>query len=293
MKFLKRFEMKEDTWIDLAVKCRKNSVFQFRVLSGALKVSYGVYRETITDNAKCFCVSSFSSNKELLVDYYTSPPVSLREIIRARRNDHALEECPYCGHPFPPDTLDHFIPKEHWPEYSIYSNNLVPQCKYCAPIKGTQYLCTKEGKPIFIHPIFSDLLSKIKFKVTIQLSGGEPSFGCKFASTEKLAQEERAAVLRHLKRLSVKGRFEGYCRNRYRFWRNKVMTRGIDIRAAFRQRVSEMPCEGDFSSNWSRAFLVGALSCHPFIESLERLAPGSRCQRDSRFADEPLYPVDL
>jgi len=293
MQSLKALEMQEDSWIDLAAKSSKTTVSQFRMLSGALKVSYGVYRKTITDNTKSFGVSCFSSHKELLVGYYTSPPISLREVIRARRNDHGLEECPYCGHPFPPDTLDHFIPKEHWPEYSIYSNNLVPQCKYCAPIKGVQYLCPNDNKPVFIHPIYSDLLSKIKFKVNIQVVSGVPDFECKFASTIRLAPEDRAAVLRHLEHLKVKSRFQGYCHGKYMSWKKRVSYYGVDVRAAFQQRVSEMPCEGDFSSNWSRAFLVGALSSQSFLESLERLALSHRCQRNSRIAYEPVYPFDL
>lgn len=287
MIFLDFLAQENEPWIDLAINCRKNTVAQLRAISVALKGSYDIYRQTITDSSRRFNASSFSASKELLIDYYTSPPKGLQEVIRERRNDHGLAECPYCGYPFAPDTLDHFIPKEHWPEYSIYSNNLIPQCRGCAPIKGAWYLCPDEDRPLFMHPMYSCLLSRIGFKVNIQVVNNIPLFECMFASAVRLAPEDRAAVLRHLRKLKVKSRFESYCRHQYTLWKDRASAARFDIRVAFRQRLDEMPCQGDFSPNWKRAFLLGALACQPFIESFESFAPRHGRMPNRSFSLEP------
>ncbi|UPG86002.1 HNH endonuclease [Luteibacter aegosomatis] len=43
----------------------------------------------------------------------------------------ALEMCPFCGGIGIPKTLDHFLPKNKHPKYSVLPLNLVPSCRDC------------------------------------------------------------------------------------------------------------------------------------------------------------------
>lgn len=43
----------------------------------------------------------------------------------------AKEKCPFCGGIGTPRNLDHFLPKTHFPQFSILPYNLVPACRDC------------------------------------------------------------------------------------------------------------------------------------------------------------------
>src|SRR5580765_6263677 len=43
----------------------------------------------------------------------------------------AQEQCPFCGGIGTPRNLDHFLPKMHFPQFSILPQNLVPSCRDC------------------------------------------------------------------------------------------------------------------------------------------------------------------
>lgn len=43
----------------------------------------------------------------------------------------ANEKCPYCGGIGRPRNLDHFLPKAHYPQFSVLPVNLVPSCRDC------------------------------------------------------------------------------------------------------------------------------------------------------------------
>ncbi|MBY5400952.1 HNH endonuclease [Rhizobium leguminosarum] len=66
--------------------------------------------------------------------------------LRARR-------CPFCSHRTP-ETLDHYLPRESFAEFSIFSANLVPCCRDCNGVKHTRVLSEDEQ---LIHPYFDNI----------------------------------------------------------------------------------------------------------------------------------------
>ena len=85
------------------------------------------------------------------------------ELERLRKNN-GLIVCPSCGELGRPRTLDHYLPKDIFPELSFTLVNLTPMCDWCQGEKGTDYVCD-DGK-IFIHPYFDDVnrpLIKLRF----------------------------------------------------------------------------------------------------------------------------------
>jgi hypothetical protein len=43
----------------------------------------------------------------------------------------AQEKCPFCGGIGTPQNLDHYLPKTHFPQFSVLPRNLVPSCRDC------------------------------------------------------------------------------------------------------------------------------------------------------------------
>lgn len=74
-------------------------------------------------------------------------------------------QCPYCGiERLEVRDLDHFMPREKWPEFSILPTNLVYVCSLCnqRPQKGTNFLDEKTNKRLFLHPYYDLELSSQK-----------------------------------------------------------------------------------------------------------------------------------
>lgn len=73
--------------------------------------------------------------------------------IKRIRDTPNLKCCPVCGSPCT-GTLDHYLPKEDYPEFSILASNLVPACAICnSGLKGKLVKGTSAPER-FIHPYF-------------------------------------------------------------------------------------------------------------------------------------------
>ena len=67
----------------------------------------------------------------------------------------ANEKCPFCGGIGRPRNLDHYLPKAHYPQFSVLPSNLVPSCRDCnMDGKGDGY-ATSAGQQI-LHPYLDD-----------------------------------------------------------------------------------------------------------------------------------------
>lgn len=62
--------------------------------------------------------------------YFRASKKPARKIYDAILNA-AQDKCPFCGGIGTPRNLDHFLPKAHYPQFSVLPNNLVPSCRDC------------------------------------------------------------------------------------------------------------------------------------------------------------------
>ncbi|WP_393970422.1 HNH endonuclease [Kluyvera intermedia] len=61
------------------------------------------------------------------------------------------EKCPFCGDIGQTRNLDHFLPKAHFPEFSVMPLNLVPSCRDCNMGEKGENFATTEVEQV-IHP---------------------------------------------------------------------------------------------------------------------------------------------
>ncbi|MGY8770739.1 MAG: HNH endonuclease [Pirellulales bacterium] len=62
--------------------------------------------------------------------YFVAAEKPARKIYNALLNS-AKEKCPFCGGIGSPRNLDHFLPKAHFPQFSILPRNLIFACRDC------------------------------------------------------------------------------------------------------------------------------------------------------------------
>lgn len=102
--------------------------------------------------------------KPRLAALYTNPPVSLDFLSKTRRSGSAAV-CPMCGssHTW---SLDHILSKAEYPEFYIYSRNLVPACP-CNSLRSENYRGTGPGQRI-LHPYYDRILTRRLVRARIE-----------------------------------------------------------------------------------------------------------------------------
>ncbi|WP_055128229.1 HNH endonuclease [Pseudomonas mediterranea] len=83
----------------------------------------------------------------------TGPMTTLRGGLLKRI---CVARCPFCGIS-ESSTLDHYLPKEQYPEYSVFPSNLVPSCAVCNTRKRDRILDEGTNVRMFLHPCYDSI----------------------------------------------------------------------------------------------------------------------------------------
>ena len=88
----------------------------------------------------------------------TQPMTALRGELLKRIS---VARCPFCGIS-ESSTLDHYLPKEQYPEFSVFPKNLVPSCAVCNTRKRDRILDEGTNVRMFLHPCY-DVIPDMAF----------------------------------------------------------------------------------------------------------------------------------
>jgi hypothetical protein len=128
----------------------------FPHLRSALPAVLGCYQQYFDANGNALNINPIGVSADLksgLKSNYNSPPKLLAYIERVRASSPRV--CPMCGS-LKTTSLDHVLPKENYPEFSIFSKNLVPACD-CNTKRKTDTRNLTTGARV-LHPYFDDCL---------------------------------------------------------------------------------------------------------------------------------------
>lgn len=107
---------------------------------------------------------------DALIKCYTSKTEEMSalrdELLHPKLED--FDECPFCGIG-EPTTLDHYLPKEEFPEFSVLSKNLIPVCGVCnSNYKGRNWI--ENGKRLFLHTYYDQFPDEYLFKASVTVT---------------------------------------------------------------------------------------------------------------------------
>ncbi|WP_332776345.1 hypothetical protein [Polaromonas sp.] len=140
-------------------------------------------------------------------DSMTTPLSNLKDGILEALKAHAqinLQRCPYCMLN-DPRTWDHYLPKDHYPEYSVYHTNMLYVCFGCNHRKWNYY---DPNALLYCHPYFSIPEADALLHCSITVAGGRLAIEYYGAGVGVL-QPQGEIVQRHLTRLGLASRFQG------------------------------------------------------------------------------------
>lgn len=113
-----------------------------------------------------------SQLKTSLIMHYENPPKGRLEFIKEYRRNMSPMVCPMCGG-FGNGTLDHYLPKTSYPEFSFFSNNLVPACN-CNSLRSN-LVKGPARQSRAIHPYFDFFLDQRLYQSTFDGSFESPT----------------------------------------------------------------------------------------------------------------------
>ena len=106
-----------------------------------------------------------------------------------RVNGNAKIVCPLCGAALA-DELDHYVPRESYPEYSIHLQNLIPLCHDCNHKKGVKWLDGSNRQRLIINAYFDRLSMQCLFHVNVNIMNDFPHVNVTLVSDSEITSIE-------------------------------------------------------------------------------------------------------
>ena len=139
------------------------------------------------------------------------------------------ERCPFCGDIGHTKNLDHFLPKAHFPEFSVMPLNLVPSCRDCnMGEKGQAYATVEEEQAI--HPyVDKDIFFQEQWVYAEYINENDGALRYYVRCPDVWSQEDKNRAENHFNELDLS--------NRYRLEAGKHLSEIIDQKRAFEASV--------------------------------------------------------
>ncbi len=186
--------------------------------------------------------------KWIRYNYKTAPKYLALDWIKSARDEHNLAVCPMCGGTAVA-TLDHVLPEANYPEFAVFSFNLVPSCDGC------QRRRSNKGRSIqFIHPYFDHRLLD-SLRLVVKFSAPYDAVGFSLVPMGLTGTDLTRARL-HINESLPTLIFRRHMRRLWKEW-HRLFHRGRGLA----RLIEDLPdSEADALNSWDVAFLRGLLS---------------------------------
>ncbi|WP_213803130.1 hypothetical protein [Granulicella sp. dw_53] len=206
----------EITYLESVVQERQNGKHGnfFAGINDEWKTRASHYRQNFGNPELIKPWVAAAARKKTFSNLYTSPADgSTQGGVIATLRARTLQLCPACGEEGTPNTLDHYLPKEHYPEFSILPQNLLPMCDACQLNKGSKTVDGSNRK-LFIHGYYDTFLAQQIVDLTISEPYDAPA-SIELEPAISLTETEIALVRRHLSELAIINRYHHFFRAEY------------------------------------------------------------------------------
>jgi len=207
--------------------------------------------------------------KKMFLNLYGNPKAgSSHGKVLSKLRERTLQLCPACGEDGTPNTLDHYLPKEDYPEFAITAVNLFPMCDICQG-KKLRETTDLHNQRLFLHPYYDDFLGQ---EVVILKIGGpfQAPTDVLIEPSPVLTLAQSALIRRHLGALEIPARYQHFFRDQYlRLLRlvSDMRSEGQDVRAMLGLFLT-MAASKSLNS-WPHIFYAAVLSNAALLDYLE------------------------
>lgn len=269
----------------LAVNPRLGSYPHFTGLVGIITGGYQQYQAVAGNALHVLHVPMTEPQGDFLRAHYKNPPSCLEHIEQLRAAS-GLRACPMCGS-LHTANLDHLLPKSSYPEFAVFSLNLVPACS-CNEKRNDTLVGANVGERV-LHPYFDNCLAQRLVKAHFQDLGPVPRVSVRICIEH--GHPDYSAVAFHvesvLKRTRVESHLAGQWSRLYR--KPSLIIRALDtqpetqeqLRRIIERELALLDESFESKNNWNSIFCAGLLDDHVIpwlfatLRAPERLHDGS------------------
>lgn len=151
-------------------------------------------------------ITLFKCHKDSLLHAYEQSTASLKTLRDALFESAIKSKCPFCQigtHA----TLDHYLPKEKYPEFSVLPQNLIPACDECNRHKRSLIVDEGTAVRLFIHPYY-DIIPNVNFiKARLKVKKNILTIVFETYHNQLLTPQQYAHIDNHFRTLKLADRF--------------------------------------------------------------------------------------
>lgn len=145
-------------------------------------------------------------HKNSLLHAYEKSTSSLKTLRDALFEAAIKSKCPFCQigvH----TTLDHYLPKEKYPEFSVLPQNLIPACDECNRHKRALIVDEGTAVRLFIHPYY-DIIPNVNFiKARLKVTKNTLTIVFETYHNPLLSPQQYTHIDNHFRTLKLAQRF--------------------------------------------------------------------------------------
>lgn len=227
---------------------------------------YALYLQTQANPWAIDTDPQFLAVRPELQKLYSSPPQSLK-FIKSLREDTG-GACPVCGG-FGTGTLDHYLPKADFPEFSFLSCNLIPACYRCnlgkrSKVRGD----AADQRPV--HAYFDSLPCDLRTMTVETLPPFEaPAFRAIAINVPPGLED---AVEWHLENVVKPAGLASVCQHR---WKKLVsapkkvlgtVSTAVEVIASLHDQAARAAYLNESLNNWDSCFYDGVARNHAAVD---------------------------
>lgn len=203
-----------NTLLDGIIKRKRNKEYITRLTANKIYIikRYTVYQEQKNklENIGASIIYMDEDKDAIHTAFSTSFKKRIKKSELKKVYDECNNICPFCGDR-KIEEIDHYIPKEAYPEFTLYPGNLVPLCNKCNKKKGERFLDT-ENKRQFINVYYDDIdnLNFISINIQYNPTNIKKTIRIKYLADFELISDLylREIVCKHYKNLDLLERYE-------------------------------------------------------------------------------------
>lgn len=153
----------DETVVFDAIAAAKHQPRRGRIRAARTEVlgAYEAYANAVPEVGGLDAAPLTNPQKEAMRHAFTVETAPMTELRGQLLKRISVARCPFCGIS-ESSTLDHYLPKEQYPEFSVLPKNLVPSCAVCNTRKRDRILDEGTNVRMFLHPCY-DAVPDIAF----------------------------------------------------------------------------------------------------------------------------------
>ncbi|MEH8019839.1 hypothetical protein [Rheinheimera metallidurans] len=223
---------------------------------------------------------------KLYEQYFRASEKPARKVYDAILNS-AQDKCPFCGGIGTPRNLDHFLPKSHYPQFSVLPSNLVPSCRDCnMDGKGENFAISAEKQ--IIQPYLDKqrfFIDQWIFAFYVSVDDGEPGvFQYYVSPPESWPEVDKHRARRHFEVFDLAKRFATKAAEQLGIVLGQIRSMeqaGLDISVIKSVLLQPAIETAQFSNHWQKV-MYQAL-CNHYTEKKYRLKKCPVCEGECSF----------